>query len=65
MDRYLESANHTCGNFAPEVNEVAESGLNTMPSVKVAPARIAEAAVQMECKVNFHLTFDFISWHIP
>ena len=49
--RYLESANHTCGSFAPDVDEIAVSGLHTMPSMKVKPERITEAAVHMECQV--------------
>lgn len=52
LRRYLSSANHTCGNFAPDVDEVAVSGLSTLPSSKVRPARIAEAAVHMECQVS-------------
>lgn len=52
MFRYLESANYTCGSFPEEVDEIAVSGLNTMPSTKVKPERIAEAAVQMECQVQ-------------
>ena len=52
LSRYLDSANHTCGNFAPEIDEIAISGLHTMQSVKVKPARIREAAVQMECQVR-------------
>ena len=34
------------------MDETAISGLSTMASVKVKPARIGEAAVQMECEVR-------------
>ena len=49
---YVESANHTCGSFPYETDEISVSGLNTMPSVKVLPERIKESAVQLECKVH-------------
>ena len=49
---YVESANHTCGSFPYESDEIAISGLNTLPSMKVKPERIKEAAVQLECKVH-------------
>mmetsp|Transcript_27547 Transcript_27547/g.82513 ORF Transcript_27547/g.82513 Transcript_27547/m.82513 type:complete len:139 (-) Transcript_27547:71-487(-) len=49
---YLEAANHTCGNFAPEVNEFDEAGLTQVPSELVRPPRCAEAAVQLECRVD-------------
>lgn len=38
------------------MDEIAISGLNTMASVKVKPARIAEAAVQLECEVRSDVT---------
>jgi flavin reductase (DIM6/NTAB) family NADH-FMN oxidoreductase RutF len=47
---YIESANHTCGAFPPDVDEITLSGLTTLPSTKVKPERIAEAAIQMECQ---------------
>jgi flavin reductase (DIM6/NTAB) family NADH-FMN oxidoreductase RutF len=37
-------------DFPPEVDEIAEAGLTTLPSVKVAPPRIAESPVAMECE---------------
>jgi len=49
---FLESANHTCGNFDPDVNEFEESGLTQVPSDLIKPPRCAEAAVQMECRVQ-------------
>jgi flavin reductase (DIM6/NTAB) family NADH-FMN oxidoreductase RutF len=49
---FVESANHTCGAFPYGTDEIALSGLNTLPSVKVKPERIRESAVQLECKVQ-------------
>lgn len=49
---FLEQANHTCGNYEPEVDEMALSGLTKIPSVKVKPPRVKESAVHMECKLK-------------
>lgn len=51
-DWFVEGANHTCGDFPPEENEMELSGLTPMPSDKVKPPRIAESAVHMECKLK-------------
>jgi flavin reductase (DIM6/NTAB) family NADH-FMN oxidoreductase RutF len=51
-DWYVEAANHTSGEYPPEVDEISLSGLSTMPSTKVRPERIGDAAVQMECEVG-------------
>lgn len=48
---YVESANHTCGAFPPEVNEMEVAGLTPLPSDLVKPPRVREAAVQLECEV--------------
>ena len=48
---YHKAANHCCGNFPPDVNEMEESGLTPLPSQLVKPPRVAESALQMECKV--------------
>lgn len=45
-----EAMNITAIDFPPEVDEIAEAGLTTLPSVKVAPPRIAESPVAMECE---------------
>ncbi len=42
--------NVTAIDFGPEVDELAEAGLTTLPSVKVKPPRIAESPVAMECE---------------
>ena len=48
---YVESANHACGTFDADVDEMAVSGLTTLPSLVVKPPRVAEAAVQLECQL--------------
>ncbi len=40
----------TAIDFPPEVDEIAEAGLTTLPSVKVKPPRIAESPVALECR---------------
>jgi flavin reductase (DIM6/NTAB) family NADH-FMN oxidoreductase RutF len=49
---FLEQANHTCGNYDADVNEMELSGLTTLPSLKVKPPRVKESAVHMECKLK-------------
>ncbi|KAJ7056204.1 hypothetical protein C8F01DRAFT_1258008 [Mycena amicta] len=39
----------------PEVNEWALSGLTKEPSISVAPARVKESAVSMECELLQHI----------
>jgi flavin reductase (DIM6/NTAB) family NADH-FMN oxidoreductase RutF len=41
--------NVTAIEFEPDVNELAEAQLATIPSVRVAPPRIAASPVSMEC----------------
>jgi len=48
----VESANHTCGNFLPEIDEMRVAGLTPLPSVIVKPPRVAESAFHMECKLS-------------
>ncbi|KAJ3325843.1 Protein tilB [Boothiomyces sp. JEL0866] len=49
---FVESANHTSGNFPYEVSELEQSGLTKAESNIVAPPRIEQSAVSFECKVN-------------
>jgi len=49
---FIEAANHTCGNFPPDVDEFEESGLTPLPSERVKPPRVGESALHMECKVT-------------
>ena len=44
-----EAMNVTAIEFEPEVNEIAEAELETIPSVHVKPPRIAASPVSMEC----------------
>lgn len=46
----LEAMNVTAIDFPPEVDELAEAGLATLPSAKVKPPRIAQSPVAMECE---------------
>jgi flavin reductase (DIM6/NTAB) family NADH-FMN oxidoreductase RutF len=48
----VEAANQSCGSYAYDVDEIPLSGLTTLPSTTVSPPRIAEAAVQRECKLQ-------------
>ena len=41
----------TAIDFAPDVSEVAEARLATVPSVRVKPPRIAESPVAFECEL--------------
>lgn len=45
------SMNVCATDYPSHVSEVHEAGFTTVPSVKVTPPRIAEAPVQMECRV--------------
>lgn len=45
-----EAMNVTAIDFPPDVDEIAEAGLTTLPSVRVGPPRIAESPVAMECE---------------
>ncbi|CAI7926933.1 unnamed protein product [Closterium sp. NIES-54] len=51
-DWFVEAANHTCGPFPSEVDEMERAGLTPVPSVMVKPPRVAESAVNMECVVR-------------
>jgi flavin reductase (DIM6/NTAB) family NADH-FMN oxidoreductase RutF len=46
--------NITAIDFPPEVDELKEAGLTTLPSAKIKPPRIAESPVALEC-VTFQL----------
>lgn len=39
----------TAADFPPDVDELAEAGLTTLPSTKIGTPRIAESPVAMEC----------------
>lgn len=48
---FAEAMNATSADFPPEVDEFEISGLTPAPSLIVRPPRVAEARVQMECKL--------------
>lgn len=56
---FVEAANHTCGRFPPDVDEMAVSGLTPAESTVVVPPRVKESAVNMECKVRH--TYDIVN----
>ena len=44
--------NDTSWILDPDVNELAAAGLTAVPSTKVAPPRVAESPVQLECRYH-------------
>ena len=50
-DDHAEQMNLTSGDFPPEVDEFALTGLTAAPGVKVAAPRVLEAPVSMECRL--------------
>ena len=52
-----EAMNVTCIDAPPGVDELRLAGLDTAPSVKIKPPRIAASPVAFECKVHTSLTF--------
>jgi flavin reductase (DIM6/NTAB) family NADH-FMN oxidoreductase RutF len=49
---FVEAANHCCGDFPPDVDELALSGLTAVPAVHCKAPLIGESGVNMECKVS-------------
>jgi len=50
---YLDAANHSCGDFDPNVDEFEATGLTKVNDCQVVDApRVGEAAVSYECKVE-------------
>lgn len=47
-----EAMNATSQSFPPEVDEFVAAGLTPAPSRLVRPARVAEAPIQMECRLE-------------
>lgn len=50
-DATAEAMNITAIEFEPDVNEIREAGLTTVPSVRIKPPRIAESPVAFECEL--------------
>ena len=51
-DALAEAMNVTSGEYPPEVDEFAQAGLTTAPSVKVKAPRVAAAPINMECHLQ-------------
>jgi flavin reductase (DIM6/NTAB) family NADH-FMN oxidoreductase RutF len=49
---FVEAANHCCGDFPPDVDELALSGLTALPALHCKAPLIGESGVNMECKVS-------------
>lgn len=50
-DNLAEQMNLTSGEYAPDVDEFVLAGLTAAPSVKVQTPRVAEAPINLECRV--------------
>ncbi|CAN5470570.1 flavin reductase family protein [soil metagenome] len=50
--KLADAMNQSCARVGPEVDEFVLSGLTPEPSRLVAPPRVKEAPVSMECKVS-------------
>lgn len=48
----LDAMNVTAIDFGPDVDEIEAAGLETLPSVHVAPPRIAASPASFECRVD-------------
>jgi len=51
-DPLAERMNLTSGEYPPEVDEFALTGLTAAPGVKVRAPRLAEAPISLECRVD-------------
>ncbi|MBN1966495.1 MAG: flavin reductase family protein [Anaerolineae bacterium] len=51
-EAHAEAMNQTAGEWPYGVSEFDLAGLEAMPSVEVAPPRVASAPVALECKVH-------------
>ena len=47
-----EAVNHASGDWAPDVDEFALTGLTPVPSTVVAPPRVEDAAWSLECRTH-------------
>jgi flavin reductase (DIM6/NTAB) family NADH-FMN oxidoreductase RutF len=51
-DDLAEQMNLSSGEYAPDIDEFALTGLTSAPSVKIKPPRVAEAPISMECRMT-------------
>jgi flavin reductase (DIM6/NTAB) family NADH-FMN oxidoreductase RutF len=57
VDESIAERMHGCAaDYPPEVSEIEAVGFTTAPSCAVAPPRIAEAPVALECKLHQRIT---------
>ena len=56
-EEIAEAMNLTSGEYPPEVDEFALSGLTAIPSDLVKPPRVAESHVNMECRLYLSIEF--------
>ncbi len=47
-----EAINICAGSYGPEINELEEAGLTTLPSRVVKPPRVAESPGALECRLQ-------------
>jgi len=50
-DALAEQMNVTSGDYAPDVDEFVQAGLEVAPSLKVKAPRVTAAPINMECRV--------------
>ncbi len=53
----MQAMHVTAIEFEPERDELAEAGLTTLPSTRIAPPRIAESPVAFECERHSFVEF--------
>lgn len=53
----LQKLNQSAAEYPPEISEIQELQLETLPSLKVKPPRIKESPVQLECRLERVLMF--------
>lgn len=72
-DDRAEQMNLTSGDYPPEVDEFAVTGLTPVPSALVKAPRVAEAPINMECKLVRILPVgrkanlilgEIVQWHV-
>ena len=50
-DPLAEHMNLSSGDYPPEIDEFAVTGLTAVPGVKVKAPRVAEAPINLECRI--------------
>lgn len=75
-DALSEQMNLSCGDYGPDIDEFAESGLTAVPGNVVDVPRVAEALVAFECRLshhirlgekpphNHHILGEILYWHL-